>query len=153
MAEIRHSKTSHPETRDVRPRALLLFAGGLVIFLLVSLAALYFLFKPEALWPRPGAERTDSGASPALSTSPYQDLAAIRRDEEAELEKLAWVDRAKGISRIPIEEAMKLIAQNGLPNWSNEAASPSSGECALLATDVPRAPQAQDCRDPDGGKP
>ena len=142
MAEVHH-----PETRDVWPRALLWFGGGLVGFLLVSLGVLYLLFRPQALWPRPGAEWSDNQATPALSTAPQGDLAAVRREEDAELETLAWVDRAHGIARIPIEEAMRLIAQNGLPNWSNEAAASSSGECGLLANDVPRAPQAVDCRD------
>jgi hypothetical protein len=136
----------HPETRDVWPRALLLFAGGLVGFLLVSLGVLYLLFRPQALWTPAGAEWSDNEATPALSTSPHEDLAAIRRQEDAELEKLAWVDHDKGIARIPIEDAMRLIARNGLPHWSNEAAPASSGECSLLANDVPRAPQAADCR-------
>jgi hypothetical protein len=149
MAEARH-----PETRDVWPKALLMFAGGLVVFLLVSLGVLYLLFRPQALWPQPGAEWSSNEATPALSTSPHEDLAAVRRAEEAELEKLAWVDRAKGIARIPIEEAMKLVAQNGLPHWTAEAASPSSDECSLLTGDVPRTPQAASCRDTaNGAKP
>lgn len=147
------AESRHPETRDVRPRALLLFAAGLAAFLVASMGVLYLLFEPEAPWPQPGAAWSANEASPALSTSPYRDLAAVRRTEEAELGKLAWVDRARGIARIPIGEAMKLIAQNGLPRRPDQAASPTSGECALLATDVPRAPQARDCRDPDGGKP
>jgi hypothetical protein len=146
MAEARHPET-RPETRDVWPRALLLFAGGLVLFLLVSSGALYLLSKPEAMWPRPGAAWSDNEATPALSTSPHQDLAAIRREEEAELDKLAWVDRAKGVARIPIEEAMKLVARNGLPQWSAENGADASGDCGLLTGDVPRSPQAQACRD------
>jgi hypothetical protein len=141
MAEVRH-----PETRDVWPRALLWFAVGLIGFLLVSLGVLYLLFRPQALWTPPGAEWSDNETTPALSTSPHEDLAAIRRQEDAELEKLAWVNRDKGIARIPIEDAMRLIARYGLPHWSNEAAPASSGECSLLANDVPRAPQAADCR-------
>ncbi|MGB3643460.1 MAG: hypothetical protein WBA15_03190 [Mesorhizobium sp.] len=148
MAEARH-----PETRDVWPRALLWFAGGLVGFLFVTLGVLYLLFRPQALWTPPGAEWSDNEANPALSTSPHEDLAAIRRQEDAELEKLAWVDRDKGIARIPIEDAMRLIAQNRLPNLSNDAAPALPGECDLLGTDVPRAPQARNCRDDGGGNP
>lgn len=148
MAEVRH-----PETRDIWPRALLLFAGGLVVFLLVSLGVLYLLSGRR----RCGRSPAPSGRATRrllLSTSPHEDLAAVRRAEEAELEKLAWVDRAKGIARIPIEEAMKLVAQNGLPHWTAEAASPSSDECSLLTGDVPRTPQAASCRDTaNGAKP
>lgn len=141
------AETRHPETRDVRPKALLLFAGGLVVFLIVALGVLYLLFRPQGLWPPPGAEWSDNGATPALSTAPHEDLAAIRRQEDAELEKLVWVDRGKGIARIPIEEAMRLIARNGLPNWPDDTTPASTGECGLLTTDVPRAPQTADCRD------
>lgn len=147
MAEARH-----PETRDVWPTALLLFAGGLVVFLIVALGVLYLLFRPQALWPRQGAEWADNRASPALSTSPHEDLAAVRGHEDAELAELAWIDREKGIARIPIEDAMQLIARNGLPNWSNDATLASTGECDLLATHVPRSPQAQNCH-AAGAKP
>lgn len=147
MAEARH-----PETRDLWPRALLLFAGGLVVFLLLSLAALYLLFRPQGLWSQPGAAWSGNEATPALSTTPHGDLAAIRRQEDDELEELAWVDRDKGIARIPIEEAMRLIARNGVPRWPAQSGA-SGGECGLLTGDVPRAPQAQDCRDSGGGEP
>ena len=52
---------------------------------------------------------------------------------------------AAGIASIPIDEAMKLAVRNGLPHWGNAAAM--TGECAILAEDVPRARQAQQCRD------
>ncbi len=113
------ARARHPETRDVWPRALVLFGGGLVAFLLVSLGVLYLVFRPQALWPRPGAAWSGNEASPALSTSPHQDLAAIRRQEDAELEELAWIDRDKGIARIPIEDAMRLVVQDGVPDWSS----------------------------------
>lgn len=146
MAEAR------PETRDVWPKALLLFAGGLVVFLLVALGALYLIFRPQALWPRPGAEWTGNQASPALSTSPHTDLAAVRRQEDAELERLAWVDRDNGIARIPIEDAMRLVARNGLPLRSSRVSAPD-GECGMLTNKVPRAPQAQDCNQRSGVTP
>ncbi|HUN80494.1 MAG TPA: hypothetical protein VMV81_03195 [Phycisphaerae bacterium] len=38
------------------------------------------------------------------------DLEATRRREEENLHSIAWIDRDKGVVRIPIEQAMKLIA-------------------------------------------
>ena len=132
------------------------FVSRLILFLLVSSGVLYLLFRPEALWPQSGAAWSSNDSTPALSTSPHEDLAAVRREEEAELEKLAWVDRAKGIARIPIEEAMKLIVRDGLPYWSAGNGAEPSGDCELLGGEVPRSPQAKSCRNPTqsgGAKP
>nr|WIE94689.1 hypothetical protein P9270_030750 [Mesorhizobium sp. WSM4875] len=141
MSEI----SRHPETRDVWPGTLLAIAGGLVVFLLVASGLLYALFHIPPHWPRPGPAWTSNDATPKLQTAPKQDLASIRKDEYAELNQFGWVDRAAGIARIPIDEAMQLAVRNGLPHWGNAAAM--TGECAILAEDVPRARQAQQCRD------
>ncbi len=38
-----------------------------------------------------------------------------RDREAAELESYGWIDRKSGIVRIPIDRAMDLLAQRGLP--------------------------------------
>lgn len=135
----------HPETRDIWPWTLLLFAAGLVVFLLVASALLYALFHIAPKWPTPGAAWLSNDATPKLPTAPEQDLAAIRQEEYAELNRLGWVDQAAGMARIPIDEAMQLVVRNGLPRWGNAAAA--KGECATLTRDVPRSRQARQCRD------
>jgi len=49
-------------------------------------------------------------AAPRLQPTPEADIAAYRRDQEALLHGYAWVDRAHGIVRMPIEQAMALLA-------------------------------------------
>jgi hypothetical protein len=144
----------HPETRDVWPGTLLLFGGGLLLFLVVAAVLLHLIFNTRPSWPRPGAASAGNEASPALPIFPKLDLASIRAEEDSELARLAWVDRGAGVARIPIDEAMKLVATRGLPDWSRQAAA-TSGECAVLSGDVPRTPQAGQCRDaaPVGAKP
>jgi hypothetical protein len=44
-----------------------------------------------------------------------QDLASLHEREELYLNNYSWVDRSQGKVRIPIERAMELIAQRGLP--------------------------------------
>jgi hypothetical protein len=44
-----------------------------------------------------------------------QDTADLHAREDLLLENYSWVDRSKGTVRIPIERAMELIAQRGLP--------------------------------------
>lgn len=52
---------------------------------------------------------------PNLEIDPHNDLVALRARNEAELNSYGWVDRTNGIVRIPIERAMDLLAQRGLP--------------------------------------
>lgn len=138
--------THHPETRDVWPKALVAFGGGLLVFLAVSALALKFVFDTTPVWPPTGPAAEGSSASPALQRAPESDLAAFRSKEAEELTALGWIDRPAGIARIPIEDAMKLIAQGGLPNWSKDTGA-ADGECALLGQNVPRVPQLANCRD------
>jgi hypothetical protein len=52
---------------------------------------------------------------PRLQANPRQDLKELRDAEEARLKSYGWVDRNAGVVRIPIDEAMKLTLQRGLP--------------------------------------
>jgi hypothetical protein len=54
---------------------------------------------------------------PRLQTSARADLARFRAHEEQTLNSYGWIDRNKGLVRIPIERAMNLLAQRGLPGW------------------------------------
>lgn len=135
----------YPETRDVWPRALLLFGAGLLVFLVIAATTLKLIFDTKPFWPPAGTQTTANATSPALQPFPAADLAALRQREDNELRKLAWVDRNAGIARIPIEDAMKLVAAHGLPNWGGPAVAPAREDCVLLEERVPRVPQAENC--------
>jgi hypothetical protein len=110
------------ETRDVSVRLLTWFALGLVIsgiIIYLATAALYHLFKREHPSPFP-ASRIDAqprmiAPAPRLQTNAPADLEDFRAAEDATLNSYGWLDRKAGIIRIPIERAMELIAQRGLP--------------------------------------
>jgi hypothetical protein len=61
-----------------------------------------------------------------------QDLANLHEREDLLLNYYSWVDRSKGTVRIPIERAMELIAQRGLPVAPNPYASSRPGAPALV---------------------
>jgi hypothetical protein len=62
------------------------------------------------------AELTRSFPTPRLQTDDgNEDLAELHAREDLLLENYSWVDRSKGTVRIPIERAMELIAEHGLP--------------------------------------
>ncbi len=47
--------------------------------------------------------------SPPLQREPSRDLAALRAEKRAILGEYAWIDRDKGIARIPIDRAISLL--------------------------------------------
>jgi hypothetical protein len=62
------------------------------------------------------AELTKTFPTPRLQTDDgNQDVADLHEREDLLLDNYSWVDPSKGTVRIPIERAMELIAQRGLP--------------------------------------
>ena len=68
------------------------------------------------------AGREQLPPEPRLQVNPRDDLRELREREDQVLHSYGWVDRNAGVVRIPIEEAMKLTVQRGLParQGSNE---------------------------------
>jgi hypothetical protein len=54
---------------------------------------------------------------PRLQTDPSEDLARFRTAEDKKLNSYYWIDKKKGIVHIPIDEAMKMVAQEGLDGF------------------------------------
>jgi len=52
---------------------------------------------------------------PGLQVNPEFDLSKSRAAAEATLNSYGWVDRKAGVARIPIERAMQLTIERGLP--------------------------------------
>lgn len=59
---------------------------------------------------------------PRLEVSERTDLGGFRFEEENKLNSYGWVDQKAGIVRIPIERAMQLVAERGLPTRSQTTA-------------------------------
>ncbi len=52
---------------------------------------------------------------PALQVAPGLALEALRKSEAIELNSAAWIDRERGVVRIPIDRAIELLSKRGLP--------------------------------------
>ena len=52
---------------------------------------------------------------PGHQTDPQADLRQKVHDDSEANEKLEWIDRGSGIAQIPVKDAMKVIAERGLP--------------------------------------
>jgi hypothetical protein len=62
-----------------------------------------------------------------------QDVADLHRREDLLLDHYSWIDQSQGKVRIPIERAMELIAQRGLP----VEAKPAATEPLMFGDSVP----------------
>ena len=125
-------KSTGYEESDVDARRLVLWVVGLVVVLAISTGVSVLLF--HALARR--AERLDPKFSPLaplanppppeprLLQNEPDDLATVRAEEDRLLHGYDWVDKDKGIVRIPIERAMDLVSKEGLPSRSSSSRSP-----------------------------
>ena len=58
---------------------------------------------------------------PRLVTSEPLALAEYRAQEDGQLTSYGWVEKDKGLARIPIEHAMRIVAAQGLPKFEAPA--------------------------------
>lgn len=99
------------EAPDVRLKPLLLTGLFIVVFTAVTIGGLRFYYNRQDLGPLVQAARTFP--SPRLQQNPEADLAAMLQEQRAKLDGYAWIDRDKGIARLPIAEAMQRLAERG----------------------------------------
>lgn len=59
--------------------------------------------------------RSQEPPTPRLQTQPFKDVYELKASERAILHSYGWVDKANGIAHIPIDRAMALTLERGLP--------------------------------------
>ena len=118
------SQSPGHEKRDVTFRPIVWSAvGGLVgtllVFVLMRWLFGHYLAREAELSPPANPLASTYGRqvppAPRLQTDPLQELRRLRAAEDAVLTTYGWVDRNAGTVRIPIDRAMELLAQRGLP--------------------------------------
>lgn len=107
------------EPTDVNPRLLAAIAAGLLTVLVASPLVLALIY-PAAV-TRPAPLRQPPSPGPRLQLAPAADLAALRARQEARLDGYGWVDRDHNIVHIPIGEAMRRLAAQGIADWPKDA--------------------------------
>jgi hypothetical protein len=128
--EIAHERT------DIDPKSVTRIATVLAIGTVVAAGIAFGLFqllanRSERNDPPPPPLSRPAGTAlapePRLQTAPVQDLAAIRAEDRRALGEYGWADEARGVARIPIEEAMALYAaQAARPGPASPAPAPSA---------------------------
>jgi hypothetical protein len=118
------------ETRDANVGGVFHFLVYLSIVLVFTMLLCWGLFRyfsvdqanPAPASPFAGTRQLPSGAQ--LQVNPRQDLLRFRAEQDKSLESYAWENRTGGIVRVPIERAMELLLQKGVP----VAPEPSAAE-------------------------
>lgn len=114
------------EHTDIEPGIAYGFALWLAVGILMSAGIVYATFwyferthveadKAAQVFPLAAGQPTVP-PSPRLQTQPFKDVYLLKQHEHELLSTYGWVDKNSGIVRIPIDEAMRLLEeQGGLP--------------------------------------
>jgi hypothetical protein len=127
MSELRDTPDNvdvvHEES-DVDVGAILRYGVGLLVIAAVVHVALWFLLRvferqneraQTQVYPMAAPDQNRLPPTPRFQENPQQELQDLRARQRALLEGYSWVNKEAGVARIPIEDAMKIIVQRGLP--------------------------------------
>jgi hypothetical protein len=92
-------------------------AVGLVLGILILCACLVLWLYPESRLDRTLNLPLPLYPAPRLQQDPAADMQRFADEETLRLNGNGWVDKARGVVHIPISEAMRQIAHDGIPQW------------------------------------
>ncbi|MFZ0284403.1 MAG: hypothetical protein WAL32_04180 [Terriglobales bacterium] len=144
--ELKHeSPETGFERQDLSPRGVYTFLMGLGVGVALVAIVLWGLYHAMDAYirthqPRQSPLVTQSRSDtrvvspneinafpqPRLEQNERLEINAFRLHEEQVLDSYGWVDKPAGVVRIPIERAMQLIAQRGLPTTPKAGTIPPS---------------------------
>ena len=110
--------------RDVSIRAVLSFGFWLAVGLIASAAAMFVLLRvldkreragDRKLSPMIVASLARTPPEPRLEPYPLALRLKQRAEEDEILTTYGWVDKDREVARVPIDRAMDLLVQRGLP--------------------------------------
>lgn len=89
--------------------------AGIAIAVIVALALVgayvaWRLWQPPAGYQGPNAALDFKSPQPGLESAPQTDYATYLAEKERLLQRTQWLDAKAGIARIPIEQAMRMLA-------------------------------------------
>jgi hypothetical protein len=122
-----HSAAGHDhEKSDVRVGLLIrwllyLVIGGVLIYgaLTVFWRFLYndLTYQPAGMFTAP----RELPPQPRLQAAPERDLKEMLQRDQSQLQSYGWSDRQKDVLHIPIQRAMDIVIERGLPARSAPA--------------------------------
>jgi hypothetical protein len=127
------------EIRDVKARTIYAYLAVLAVAVILSYVAAVFVLRvttkiaADSDTPPPPVRQEMKNyltmppeprlqGVPGHGTDPQYDLREKLREDTEGNEKAGWIDQNSGIAQIPVEDAMKIIAEKGLPAASTPPA-------------------------------
>lgn len=134
------SLASHYELDDLNTRAIFRFGGILVVVLIIVQVILYWSLRvwtdrplPLEVQIPPALVTPPVAPGPGLEAAPRAHLAIYLLGETQRLNSYGWVDPANGVVHIPIERAMGLLVERGVP--ARDEAPPNFGLAPAFSMD------------------
>ena len=109
------------ESTDLSSRVIWIGAPALIACV-IALALLVLWLFPSQTVDRTIQMPLARYPAPELQVSPREDLTSFRARQLRWLNGTGWIDQQRGIAHIPIDEAMREVASEGIGDW------PASGE-------------------------
>jgi hypothetical protein len=128
------------ESRDVKARTIYSYLAALAVAVIASYLVCVFVLRlttriaaqsdtpPPPVREEMGKDYLTLPPEPRLQgvpghgTDPQYDLRQKLREDTEANEKAGWIDQGSGIAQIPVGDAMKIIAEKGLPAASTPPA-------------------------------
>jgi hypothetical protein len=132
------------EKEDIRATPVLKFLVGLAVTcVVVAFLLLWFHGAMRSyvagLQPTPPHMTFDAKRAPVgppLQEHPNPDLRVLQAEEVLTLSSYGWVDKDRGVVRIPVEEAMRIVAARGLGPAEAPGTAAPSGTTAAAKEDA-----------------
>lgn len=126
------------EEADVTPRQLLMLLAAFAAMLVLATGLVWWIY-PSSLDDTAGRVSAPDFPLPRLQPDPRNDMSAFYEAEMRVLHGTGWVDRARGIVHVPIEQAMATVARRGIPDWPTVAPAPGTDGAAPTLSARPLA--------------
>jgi hypothetical protein len=131
------------ETRDAGVRRIVIVAVVLAVSVPLLMALIWLMCREFAgdagiahLKPVLGIDASVQSKEvfpePQVRPVPAEQPRIFREKEAGELDSYGWIDRSRGIVRIPINRAMEILAQRGLPTRSSNMNESGRSEYELI---------------------
>jgi hypothetical protein len=112
------------EHTDVEPAIATKFAAWLAVAMLLSAGIVYgtfWFFEGQAVAVNQASQQfplavgqLNEPSGPRLQTQPFKDVYRLRQAEDERLTTYGWIDQGSGVVRIPVDEALRLVAERGV---------------------------------------